>query len=138
MGRKLLLFGKTSLLMKKTSVLISLVLVILTFGIIFLKTLTMDDLNVVQKIATNTTETNAGQIHYAAKVIGDSGSNDKKIANYSNNHFQNNTIHGKELSYCYFISESHWSDNDDGHSDEEDSDVCDEEDRENEYDREDA
>jgi len=135
MGRKLILLGKSSLLEQKISVLISLILVVLTLGGFFLKTLTIDDLSVGQKTAVNATVTDDSLITCTTKAIEDNsnGSNDESVSNCANSH----TIHGKEISYCYLLNDNHWSDNDDGHSDEED-DVYDDECRENEREREDV
>ncbi len=137
MGRKLILLGKTSLLEQKISVLISLVLAVLTLGVFFLKTLTIDDLSVGQKTAINTTVADDSLITCTTKAIGGDGSigNDESVSNCANSH----TIHGKEISYCYFVNDNHWSDNDDGHSDEEDDDVYDDDERrENNHEREDV
>lgn len=135
MGRKLILLGKTSLLEQKISVLISLVLAVLTLGVFFLKTLTIDDLSVGQKTAINATVTDDSLITCTTKAIGgDNIGNDESVSNCANSH----TIHGKEISYCYLLNDNHWSDNDDGHSDEEDDDAYDDECRENKHEREDV
>ncbi|HHT9144505.1 MAG: hypothetical protein Q7J76_04145 [Candidatus Brocadiaceae bacterium] len=135
MGRKLILLGKTSLLEQKISVLISLVLVVLILGMFFLKTLAIDALSVGQRTAINTKVADDSLITCTTKAIGGDGSigNDESVSNCANSH----TIHGKEISYCYLVNDNHWSDNDDGHSDEED-DVYDDECRENGREREDV
>lgn len=136
MGRKLILLGKTSLLEQKISVLIPLVLVVLTLLMFFLKTLTIEDLSVGQKTAINTKVADDSLITCTTKAIGGDGSigNDESVSNCANSH----TIHGKEISYCYLVNDNHWSDNDDGHSDEEDDVYDDDECRENEREREDV
>lgn len=136
MGRKLILLGKTSLLDQKISVLISLVLVVLTLGMFFLKTLIIDALSVGQRTAINATVAEDTLTICTTKVIEDNsnGSNDESVSNFTNSH----NIHGKEISYCYLVNDNHWSDNDDGHSDEEDDVYDDDECRENEREREDV
>ena len=135
MGRRLMLLGKTSLLEQKISVLISLVLVVLTLGMFFLKTLTINDLNVCQKTSISVAVVDDTLISSSTKAIeGNSGSNnDESISTCANSH----TIHGKELSYCYFMNNNHWSDNDE---DDDDDDVyeADNECRENKHEREDV
>ncbi|MDO8141625.1 MAG: hypothetical protein Q6358_09005 [Candidatus Brocadiales bacterium] len=67
-------------------------------------------------------------------IEGNSGiNNDESISTCANSH----TIHGKELSYCYFMNNNHWSDNDE---DDDDDDVyeADNECRENKHEREDV
>ena len=140
MRRKLLLLGKTSLLKQRISIITSLILAVLTLGNFFLKTSTIiDDLTVGQKNAENVTVADTTKTTSIMKVIGSGGScNDKNISYCLNNHFQSSAHQGKKYSRCYYVSYNHWDNDDDGHSNEEDIDVYDEEDRENEYERENA
>src|SRR5574337_1119916 len=105
MRRKLLLVGKTSLLKKRISIITSLVLAVLTVGTFFLKTSTIiDNLNVDQKSIGNATVEDTIQTISTIKVIGNDSSscNDKSVSLCLNGHFQDNAIHGKECSFCYF------------------------------------
>lgn len=143
MGQRLILSGKVYLIRQKISVLTLWVLVVLTLGIPVLKIVITDDFNVIQKTAVITTVADDTSIICITKATGDDGSsgNDKGGSNYSNSHFQNGTIHGKEFFCCYFIRYNHWGDNDDVHYDEEEDDIYDDDDderRENKYEWEDV
>lgn len=140
MRQKLLLFGRTSLFMRRILIITSFILAGLTFGDIFLKTATIiDGQTAGQRNAGYIRVTAATQTASTMKVIGSAGFCDNKnIFLGINNQCQDGGLENKGSSPGYYVNYNHWDNNDDGHNDEEDVDVYDEEDKENDHDRENA
>ncbi|MBV6466280.1 MAG: hypothetical protein PGMFKBFP_01585 [Anaerolineales bacterium] len=126
--------------MRRILIITSFILAGLTFGNIFLKTATIiDGQTAGQRNAGYIRVTAATQTASTMKVIGSAGSCDNKnIFLGINNQCQGGGLENKGSSPGYYVNYNHWDNNDDGHNDEEDVDVYDEEDKENDHDRENA